>query len=148
MSASRQIVCPHCASVNRVPQEKPAQAARCGRCGKPLFAGKPVEVDALAFERHTRRSDVPVLVDVWAPWCGPCRMMAPAFEAAASELEPDIRLVKLNTEAEPDVAGHLGINSIPTMLLYAGGREIGRVSGVMRPRQIVDWARERIAGAG
>jgi len=148
MSASRQIVCPHCASVNRVPQEKPAQAARCGRCGKPLFAGKPVEVDALAFERHTRRSDVPVLVDVWAPWCGPCRMMAPAFEAAASELEPEIRLVKLNTEAQPDVAGHLGISSIPTMLLYADGREIGRVSGVMRPRQIVDWARGRLAGAG
>jgi thioredoxin 2 len=148
MSASRQIVCPHCASVNRVPQDRPAQAARCGRCGKPLFSGKPVEVDALAFERHTRRSDVPVLVDVWAPWCGPCRMMAPAFEAAASELEPEIRLVKLNSEAEPDVAGNLGIRSIPTMLLYADGREIGRVSGVMRPRQIIDWARERLAGAG
>lgn len=148
MTASRQIVCPHCAGINRVPDDRPAEAARCGRCKGPLFSGKPAEVDAAAFERHTQRGEVPVLVDVWAPWCGPCRMMAPAFEAAGAELEPDLRLIKLNTEAEPELAGRLGIRSIPTMLLYADGREIGRVSGAMSARQIVDWARERLGSAG
>lgn len=148
MPASRQIVCLHCAGINRVPSEKPAKAARCGRCKTPLFNGKPVDVDTATFDRHTGRGDLPVLVDVWAPWCGLCRMMAPAFEAAAAQLEPDMRLIKLNSEAEPQAAARLGIRGIPTMLLYAHGREVARVSGAMTAQQIVSWARGELARAG
>ncbi len=147
MSGNRQIVCPHCGGINRVPDDRPAEAARCGKCKTPLFEGKPADVDAAMFEKQTRQSDVPVLVDVWAPWCGPCRMMAPEFEAAAKTLEPDVRLIKLNSEAQPGVAGQLGIRGIPTMLLYANGREVGRISGAMQARQIVSWARNQLGSA-
>ena len=147
MPTSRQIVCPHCAGINRVPVEKPAEAALCGRCKARLFSGRPLEADAAMFERQTRHGDVPVLVDVWAPWCGPCRMMAPAFEAAAAALEPQMRLLKINADAEPETASRLGIRGIPTMILYAGGREIARVSGAMAAAQIAAWARDRLAAA-
>ena len=147
MSGNRQIVCPHCGGINRVPDDRPAEAAKCGKCKSPLFAGKPAEVDATMFEKQTQRSDVPVLVDVWAPWCGPCRIMAPEFEAAAQVLEPHVRLIKLNSEAQPGVAAQLGIRGIPTMLLYANGREVARVSGAMQSRQIVSWARGQLGSA-
>jgi len=144
LSSNREIVCPHCAGINRVPDDRPAEAARCGKCKEPLFIGRPAEADAAMFEKQTRRSDVPVLVDVWAPWCGPCRMMAPEFEAAAKTLEPDFRLIKLNSEDQPGVASQLGIRGIPTMLLYADGREVARISGAMQARQIVSWARSQL----
>ncbi len=144
MSASRQIVCPHCAGINRVPADRPAGAALCGRCRAPLFSGKPVDADSAMLDKQVRQGDVPVLVDVWAPWCGPCRMMAPAFEAAAAELEPAVRLVKLNTDAEPEMAARLGIRGIPTMILFSGGREVARVSGAMAASQIAAWARGRL----
>lgn len=147
MPNSRQIVCPQCMAINRIPDDRPAQAAKCGKCGSALFVGKPVEADAAMFERQTGRSEVPVLVDVWAPWCGPCRMMAPEFEAAAGMLEPGMRLIKLNSDNEQAVAGRLGIRGIPTMLLYRGGAELARISGAMTSRQIVDWAREQLARA-
>ncbi len=147
MSGNRQIVCPGCGAVNRVPADKPAEAGKCGKCGNALFSGKPLDADAEMFARQTSRSDIPVLVDVWAPWCGPCRMMAPAFEAASAILEPDMRLLKLNSEAHQGVAGRLGIRGIPTMLLYANGREIGRVSGAMNTQQIVGWAKDQLARA-
>jgi len=145
MSASRQIVCLACSGINRVPQDRPAEAARCGRCKAPLFSGKPAEVDAAMLDRQVRQGEVPVLVDVWAPWCGPCRMMAPAFEAAAAELGPEMRLLKLNSDAEPEAAARLGIRGIPTMILFAGGREVARVSGAMPAREIVSWARGKQA---
>ena len=145
MSASRQIVCTRCAGINRVPLDRPAEAARCGRCKAPLFGGYPVEADATMFDRQVQHSDVPVLVDVWAPWCGPCRAMAPAFAAAAAELEPHMRLLKLDSDARPEVAARLGIRSIPTMILFAGGREVARTSGAMAPQQIAAWARGRLA---
>lgn len=145
MPGNHQIVCPACSAVNRIPKDKPAGAGKCGKCGNALFSGKPLDADADMFSRQTDRSDIPILVDVWAPWCGPCRMMAPAFEAAAAILEPDMRLLKLNSEDEQGVAGRLGISGIPTMLLYAGGREIGRISGVMNTQQIVGWARDQLS---
>ncbi len=147
MSDSRHIVCPHCAAVNRVPGHQPAGAARCGTCKQPLFVAAPVDADRTMFERQIARSSIPVLVDVWAPWCGPCRMMAPAFAQAARALEPDMRLVKLNSEAEPDAAGRLGIRGIPTLLMFAGGREVARVSGAMDAGSIVAWARGHATGA-
>ena len=144
MRGESLIVCSRCAGVNRIPTSRRAEEAKCGKCHAPLFSGHPEDVDATTFERQIGRSTVPVLVDVWAPWCGPCRMMAPAFEAAARELEPQVRLIKLNSDAEQSVAGNLGIRGIPTMILYHGGRELGRASGAMNASQIVRWTRDRL----
>ncbi|MDD3445836.1 MAG: thioredoxin TrxC [Zavarzinia sp.] len=137
-------VCPHCGGVNRLPDDRPAAEGRCGRCHAPLFDGHPAEVDGVGFERQVTRSSLPVLVDVWAPWCGPCRMMAPAFAAAAQTLEPDVRLLKLNSEAEPETAGQLGVRSIPTMMLFVGGKRVAQISGAMSSEQIVAWTRQAL----
>ena len=145
MSAGRRVVCGRCGQINRVPAERPAAAARCGSCHEPLFEGHPVEVDEQGFGRHVANSDVPVLVDVWAPWCGPCRAMAPMFERAAKELEPDVRLLKLNADNAPDVSSRLQITGIPTLLLLRGGREISRSSGAMDAQSIVAWTRSALA---
>ncbi|PYF01934.1 thioredoxin [Rhodopseudomonas faecalis] len=138
------IVCPHCGATNRLPDGRPASAAKCGKCGVALFGGHPADVSAAIFSRHIERSTIPVLVDVWAPWCAPCRMMAPAFAAAAAELEPQVRLVKLNSDVEQAVAAQLGISGIPTLLLFRGGREIARQSGAMSARQIVQWTKQHL----
>jgi len=145
LSSNREIVCPHCAGINRVPDDRPAEAARCGKCKEPLFAGMPAEADAAMFEKQTRRSDVPVLVDVWAPWCGPCRVMGPEFQKAAGTLEPRVRFLKLNSDENQDLAGRLGIRGIPTMILFRDGREAARVSGAMPSAQIVRWIEDGLA---
>ena len=136
-----QAVCPHCSAVNRIPAERPAKEAKCGRCHRALFEGKPVSASAETFERHLTRSDIPIVVDFWAPWCAPCRAMAPAYERAAAELEPDYRLLKVNTEEEPALAERYRIRGIPTMMLFARGNPIAQTAGALNTPGIVSWVR-------
>lgn len=142
------VVCSRCGGVNRIAPERAALAAKCGKCRAKLFAGHPGDVDAAVFDRQIARSSIPVLVDVWAPWCGPCLAMAPAFEAAAGELEPRVRLIKLNSENEQAVASRLAIRGIPTMIMFSKGREVARTSGAMGTGQIVRWVQEQLSKAG
>lgn len=137
MSGSGNIVCGGCGQINRVQADRPAKKARCGVCHQALFTGHSITVDAAGFDRHATRSDIPVLVDVWAPWCGPCRAMAPMFEQAAAALEPDVRLLKLNSDEAPELSARLGIRSIPTLLLMRNGQVLAQTSGAMRADQIV-----------
>ncbi len=134
------IVCPHCDSVNRVPPERLGESPACGRCHRPLFVGQPLELAADGLARHLERSDLPLLVDFWAPWCGPCRMMAPQFQQAARLLEPRLRLAKVDTEAWPELGARYGIRSIPTLVLFRGGCEVARQSGAMGAQEIARWA--------
>ena len=141
MSDPLHIVCPHCSTRNRVPSERIAAGPRCGKCRQALFDGHPVELSESGFERHVAGNDVPVVVDFWAPWCGPCRSMAPEFEKAAAMLEPAARLAKVNTEEAQSLAQRFGIRSIPTMALFRGGREIARQSGARGAAAIASWVR-------
>ena len=138
------LVCPHCDSVNRVPAERPLAEGRCGRCHRPLFTGRPLQLDAAGLRRHLERSEVPLLVDFWAAWCGPCKAMAPHFERAAQRLEPQVRLAKVDTEQEPQLAGGLGIRSIPTLILFKDGREAARVSGAMDLQGLLAWTQQHL----
>ncbi|EGV33054.1 thioredoxin [Thiorhodococcus drewsii AZ1] len=139
MSDTLHIVCPACDAVNRIPVARLGEGPKCGKCHAPLFAGHPTELTAARFQQHIDRSDIPVLVDFWAPWCAPCRMMAPAFQQAAAQLEPRVRLTKVDTESEQALGARYGIRSIPTLALFKNGREIARQPGAMGAADIVRW---------
>jgi thioredoxin 2 len=138
------VLCPHCNSTNRVPEDRTGSGPRCGKCHQALFNGHPVELDEAGFERHIARNDIPVVVDFWAPWCGPCRSMEPEFRKAAGMLEPAARLVKVNTEVAQNLAQRFNIRSIPTMALFHRGREIARQSGAMGATAIASWVRAKM----
>lgn len=140
------VVCPRCEAVNRVPADRLEADwthARCAKCASPLLPAKPVEAAESLFRKTVERSGLPVVVDFWAAWCGPCRMMAPAFAEAAEGLSPHVRFLKVDTDAEQAVASSLGIRSIPTMILFKDGREVARQAGAMSAGQIATWIRQR-----
>jgi thioredoxin 2 len=146
MTEALIVACPNCNTLNRAPRDKlAAGGGKCGNCGSPLFEGHPVALNAQSFETHAAKTDIPLLVDFWAPWCGPCRAMAPQFEKAASQLEPQVRFAKVNTDEEQQLAGRFGIQGIPTMILFHQGREIARQSGLMDATRIRQWVHHALS---
>jgi thioredoxin 2 len=137
-----QIVCPHCAAVNRVPADKPAAKAKCGACKNALFIGKPFEATAQSFATHIGRNDIPVVVDFWAAWCGPCRAMAPAYERVAGELEPGVRFLKVDTDAEQQLAAQYNIRSIPTVMMFKNGRMVAQRAGASDSQSLRAWIQQ------
>lgn len=144
MNDSKHVVCPSCNAVNRIPAAKMAAGPACGKCHKALFNRHPVTLHSGNFQKYISRNDIPVVVDFWAPWCGPCKMMAPAFERVCAELEPHVRLAKLNTEDEQTIAGQFGIRSIPTLVIFKNGREVARQAGAMNEAGIKSWVANHI----
>ena len=138
------VACPTDASLNLVPRAKLDRNPKCGRCHNPLFQGKAVELNAANFDSQALKSDLPIVSDFWAEWCGPCRMMTPNFEMAAPRLEPRVRLGKLDTEAEPAIARRYGIRGIPSMVMIRKGQEVARTSGAMPTSAIVDWVEQAL----
>lgn len=142
MATPLHIVCPNCSGVNRVPDDRLGAEPRCGKCHSELFQAHPVELTDANFRTHVERSDIPLVVDFWAAWCGPCKMMAPAFEQAAAQLEPGVRLGKLDTERHQMTAAQFGIRSIPTLIIFRNGSEHARISGALDLGSLVGWVRQ------
>jgi thioredoxin 2 len=141
MADPLHIVCAHCDATNRIPAARLDEAPKCGKCHQALFGGQPVELTAANFDRHVAGNGIALLVDFWAPWCGPCQAMAPQYREAVAELEPGVRVAKLDTEVAPQIAQRFAIRSIPTLILFREGREVARHSGAMGKADIVRWTR-------
>lgn len=142
--SSRHVVCPHCMAVNRVATSASADAAHCGKCHQALFTGEPIEMRDDNLPTLMARSDVPVVVDFWATWCGPCRMMAPQFAQAAGQLKGEAVMVKVDTDANPELSRNHQIRSIPTLAIFKGGREVARQAGAMPASALVQWVRKHL----
>ena len=136
---NKHIVCPHCLTTNRLPAERLTQGGKCGKCKQPLFSGQATELDSSSFNKHIHNNDIPTVVDFWASWCGPCKMMAPAFAQTAAQLEPNFRFAKVNTETEQQLAMQYGIRSIPTLVVFRDGKEIARQAGAMDSQMLSRW---------
>ena len=141
---SELIVCPTCLASNKVPENRLQDQPNCGKCHDPLFSNKAIDVDAKTFNKICRKSTLPVIVDFWAPWCGPCKMMTPLYNQAAQQLKGQYILIKVNTEQQQQLAGQLGIRSIPTLMAYKNNREIQRMSGAMQLPQLIQWIKNSV----
>ncbi len=144
MDNHNHVACPHCNAINRVPETRLGDNPTCGECKQALFTGTPLKLTDASFSTHVERSSIPVVVDFWATWCGPCKTMAPHFERAAKQLEPDVRLAKLDTDANPNTAGRFNIRSIPTLIVFKNGREVARQSGAMDANALTNWIRGQV----